>query len=223
MPARKSSAIVEVIRHRIATGEWQAGKTLPNERDLATEFGVARNTIRNAFAVIEREGLISRQIGRGTIVKQQPSDELKLIVEKITGASPLDILNLRLSIEPQVAASAAINASARDLDAINAADERARESHDAVDFDHWDNAFHAAIYAATHNDFLMDFWNLLAIVRYREPMIALRQRSFNEERRQLYCAQHQRIRNALQNRNADAARGAMKEHLAARKRNYFGD
>ncbi|HRX35933.1 MAG: FadR family transcriptional regulator [Kiritimatiellae bacterium] len=223
MPARKTSTVAEELRKRIAAGEWQANAAMPNERDLATGFGVARNTIRGALAALEEEGLISRQVGRGTIVKQQPSDELKLILDKFAGASPLDILNLRLIIEPQVAASAAINASARDLAAIDEADAEASRNEDVAAYDQWDNSFHALIYRATHNDFLIDFWNLLAIVRYREPMQVIRHRGFTLARRNAYCIQHRQIRDALHGRNSTAAHDAMKLHLAARRRNYFGD
>jgi DNA-binding FadR family transcriptional regulator len=223
MSARKASTVAQDLRRRIAAGEWQANETMPNERDLAVQFGVARNTVRSAFAHLEAEGLISRQVGRGTIVKQQPSDELRLILDKFAGASPLDILNLRLIIEPQVAASAAINASARDLAAIDEADAEASRHEDVAAYDPWDNSFHALIYRATHNDFLIDFWNLLAIVRYREPMQVIRHRGFTPERRSAYLAQHRLIRDCLHGRNPDAAHEAMKLHLAARRRNYFGD
>ncbi|MCB1071439.1 MAG: FCD domain-containing protein, partial [Kiritimatiellae bacterium] len=63
----------------------------------------------------------------------------------------------------------------------------------------------------------------LAIVRYREPMQVLRHRAFTPERRHDYCSQHTEIRNALHGRNPDAAHDAMKRHLAARRRAYFGE
>jgi DNA-binding FadR family transcriptional regulator len=110
----KATDITTILRDRIEEGIWRTHESLPNERSLAEEFGVARNTVRNALQTLEDEDLISREVGRGTIVKQRTSDELRRVLERISGASPLDILNLRLIIEPQVASSAAIHATARD-------------------------------------------------------------------------------------------------------------
>jgi DNA-binding GntR family transcriptional regulator len=51
----------------------------------------------------------------------------------------------------------------------------------------------------------------------------LRQRSFNEERRQNYCAQHVSIANALRVRDAEGAALAMRTHLLTRRKHYFGE
>jgi DNA-binding FadR family transcriptional regulator len=219
----KATDITTILRDRIETGMWRTDESLPNERSLAEEFGVARNTIRNALKTLENEDLISREVGRGTIVKQRTSDELRRVLERISGASPLDILNLRLIIEPQVASSAAIHATARDILAIEEANSLAEVAVDLEPFEKWDNEFHARIYDATHNEFLVDFFKILIVVRYRTPMMAIRQRAFSEERRLEYCDQHTQIMTALKSRNATGAGEAMRLHLATRRRNYFGE
>jgi DNA-binding FadR family transcriptional regulator len=219
----KATDITTILRDRIEEGVWRTDDALPNERLLAQEFGVARNTVRNALQSLEAEDLISREVGRGTIVKQRTSDELRRVLERISGASPLDILNLRLIIEPQVAASAAIHATARDIASIEEANSLAEASHELVPFEKWDNDFHARIHNATHNEFLIDFFKLLVVVRYRTPMMAIRERAFTEERRLEYCQQHAQIMVALKSRNAQGAGEAMRLHLATRRRNYFGE
>ncbi len=223
MARRKATDITTILRARIEDGEWRTDEALPNERDLAEEFGVARNTVRRALQRLEEEDLISREVGRGTLVKQRTSDELRRVLDRISGASPLDILNLRLIIEPQATASAAIHATARDISAIEEANGFADAATELPLFERWDNEFHARIYAATHNEFLIDFFKLLIVVRYREAMMAIRQRAFTEERRQEYCAQHALIMQALKSRNAAGASDAMRNHLATRRRNYFGE
>jgi DNA-binding FadR family transcriptional regulator len=223
MSRHKATDITTILRSRIEDGLWSAEESLPNERQLAEEFGVARNTVRSALQKLEDEDLISREVGRGTLVKQRTSDELRRVLDRISGASPLDILNLRLIIEPQVAASAAIHATARDISAIEDANSLADAATELAPFEQWDNEFHARIYTATHNEFLIDFFKLMIVVRYREPMMAIRQRAFSEERRLEYCAQHQQIMQGLKSRNAAGASDAMRNHLAARRRNYFGE
>jgi DNA-binding FadR family transcriptional regulator len=219
----KATDITSTLRDRIENGVWRMNETLPTERVLAEEFGVARNTVRSALRTLQNEDLISREVGRGTIVKQRTSDELRRVLERISGASPLDILNLRLIIEPQVAASAAIHATSRDVAAIEEANSLAETSTELDSFEKWDNEFHACIYKATHNEFLIDFFKLLVVVRYRESMMAIRKRAFTEERRLEYCDQHAEIMVALKSRNATGASEAMRRHLSTRRRNYFGE
>lgn len=223
MPKHKAPDIAANLKNRIQSGEWSTAQAVPNERALALEFGVARNTIRNAFKTLEAEGLISRHVGRGTMVKEKASDELAGILTKVSGASPLDILNLRIILEPQATATAASNASAQDIEFVIEADRQAAASPDMETYEFWDNEFHRRIYAGTRNEFLINLFGVLSIIRHRAPMMELRQRAFTEERRLAYCAQHTGITQALLARDAPAAALAMRGHLTARRRNYFGE
>ena len=223
MPKHKAPEIAANLRSRIQNGEWAADGAVPNERALAEDFGVARNTIRNALETLEDEGLIGRHVGRGTVIKEKASGELVEILGKVSGASPLDLLNLRIMLEPQAAAAAATTASARDIEAMLDADHHAAASFDLETYEFWDNEFHRRIYSGTRNEFLINLFGVLSIVRHREPMMDIRQRAFTEDRRLAYCAQHVEIAKALVSRDAPAAALAMRTHLASRRRNYFGE
>ncbi len=63
-----------ILRQRIRSGQWQPGTQLPTLDDLKHEFGVARVTLRQALSVLESEGLVWRQRGRGTFVSEQTED-----------------------------------------------------------------------------------------------------------------------------------------------------
>ena len=60
----------EMIR-RIDTGAWAVGLRLPNEFELADEFGVSQGTMRRALMTLEGMGLLHRKPGRGTEVCAQ--------------------------------------------------------------------------------------------------------------------------------------------------------
>ncbi|MEJ0070763.1 MAG: GntR family transcriptional regulator [Pseudomonadota bacterium] len=60
--------IERVLRTRIGEGEYPPGSSLPNEAQLCEQFGVSRSTVRQALAVLQREGLITRRAGKGTSV-----------------------------------------------------------------------------------------------------------------------------------------------------------
>lgn len=65
----------EVLTRRIADGEWRAGEAIPNEIELAREFGLSAGTVRKALDWMESAQLVIRQQGRGTFVRDQTSSE----------------------------------------------------------------------------------------------------------------------------------------------------
>ena len=65
--------IADLIRQRIARGQWPLGDKLPSLETLVEEFGVARLTVRQAMDLLAREGLVSPQQGRGTFVIAVPA------------------------------------------------------------------------------------------------------------------------------------------------------
>jgi DNA-binding GntR family transcriptional regulator len=65
--------VADHITGRIAAGDLAPGARLPAERDLATEYGVAYDTIRRATALLRERGLIHTIVGRGTYVT--PEDQ----------------------------------------------------------------------------------------------------------------------------------------------------
>jgi GntR family transcriptional regulator len=68
----------DALAERIATGSWRPGVAIPNESDLAREFGVSAGTMRKALDMMEAERLLSRRQGRGTFVNDQAADGLAL-------------------------------------------------------------------------------------------------------------------------------------------------
>jgi GntR family transcriptional regulator len=68
----------DALAERIAQGEWKPGNSIPNESDLAREFGVSSGTMRKALDLMEGEHLLTRRQGRGTFVNDQSSDALSM-------------------------------------------------------------------------------------------------------------------------------------------------
>ena len=60
--------VAEILKQRIFSGEYSPGSSLPGEAELSQEFGVARGTIRQTLSMLENEGLVRREQGRGTFV-----------------------------------------------------------------------------------------------------------------------------------------------------------
>lgn len=66
LPSRR---IADELRESIERGELSAGAQLPSERDLAARYGTARNTAREAISILQGEGLVIAQHGRGVFVR----------------------------------------------------------------------------------------------------------------------------------------------------------
>lgn len=73
--------IADLMRRRIARGQWPIGQQLPSLEVLVEEFGVSRVTVRQAMTLLAQEGLVSRQQGKGTFVTAVPTQHKWLEVQ----------------------------------------------------------------------------------------------------------------------------------------------
>src|SRR5262245_1662347 len=64
----RSQTIYEDLHAKIASGVLAVGTRLPTERELATDYGAARNTVRKTMVRLSSEGLVERHVGRGSFV-----------------------------------------------------------------------------------------------------------------------------------------------------------
>ena len=86
----KAQLIAAEVRRRIVEREWEQGDRIPDEVDLAVEFGVARATVNKALQLLADEGLLDRRRRAGTRVAVNPVRKATLSIpivrEQIEGA-----------------------------------------------------------------------------------------------------------------------------------------
>ncbi|WP_308193279.1 GntR family transcriptional regulator [Nonomuraea sp. MG754425] len=70
MPPYRYQVIAARLRERIVRGDLAPGAGLPSEVELRRQFRVSRNTVRQALSVLEREGLVVAEQGRGRFVRR---------------------------------------------------------------------------------------------------------------------------------------------------------
>lgn len=88
LPNRVSEAIMDLA----ARNHLQPGDRLPSERMLAMEFGIGRNSVRDGLLVLEKKGLIIRQVGKGAFLQQSIStDKVSLNLKKVNYRDLLEI------------------------------------------------------------------------------------------------------------------------------------
>ncbi len=211
-------ALVSHIEDNIDAGFWRPGFRLPTEREFEREFGVARNTIRKGLKRLEKAGKITRHVGRGSFVTDPHALSLsdnRGILSRMVGASPAEVMEIRLVLEPWASSIAATHATSADLAYMRECLTRGEEAIDVPTFEIWDGKLHEAIIAATKNGLLIAFYEAVNLARHQPEWIKLKMRSVTPERKQLYQGHHAVLVEALRERDAAKAQELTREHLLA--------
>ncbi len=151
-----------------------------------------------------------------TIATQTEAD-LLAVMTSIAGSSPLDVMRVRLIVEPQAAA----NARESDLETLRHAHLMAVASLEKDAFEGWDGELHKRIFESTRNDFLTTLHDILLAIRNRPQWIELKRKTFSPTRRAQYCAEHAAILSAIEGRDAQQAAATMRAHMIRVQRNMF--
>lgn len=176
-------------------------------------LGVSRNELRKALAVLEQEGQIWRHVGKGTFVGSRPSDELASLRSIAETAGPAEVMRARLLLEPQIAAEAAVCASARDLEAMRRCLEASERAPSWRHYESWDNRLHRAIAEATRNPVVLALFDMLNAVRRAVVWQRHREPPDRPPPDHHSFAEHRQIVEAIAGRDAAGAAEAMRRHL----------
>jgi DNA-binding FadR family transcriptional regulator len=150
-----SQAVSAAVLERIRSGEFGPGDRLPTEKSLMAEYGVGRNSVREAVQALVTLGLVDVRPGRGATVIGIESDavmDAETISVLLKEEAVDDLYAFRRLLEIEIAARAAVVATPADLEVI-AASIRAFESalEQGRPISTLDDEFHAAVARASHN------------------------------------------------------------------------
>jgi GntR family transcriptional regulator, uxu operon transcriptional repressor len=235
-PADQRHRLADMILAESRRAGLGSGARLPTERQLAADLGATRTSVRRALAVLEAEGRISREVGRGTFLRGAPwpaadgddgaaradgAADVRLAEPGTgrstagdTGFAPADVMAIRRLLEPPAMKLVVAWATTADFEEISrclAGGERAA-SYD--EFETWDLALHRNIMAASHSPLLTRLYAVLEEARHGRFWGDLKRRSASRERQLAYQADHRELVAALRARDADRAVEAMRVHLA---------
>jgi GntR family transcriptional regulator, uxu operon transcriptional repressor len=216
------------------------GSRLPTERQLALDMGATRSSVRHALAVLQAEGRISREVGRGTFLRDTAprlpgngADGAGLALaaagaspplppDGAGGFAPADVMTIRRLLEPlamPLVVAWATAADFKEMDRCLAGGDQAA-SYD--EFETWDLALHRSLMAASHSPLLVRLYAVIETARHGHFWGDLKRRSASRERRELYQADHAELVAALRVRDADRAVEAMRTHLGRVNSHLFG-
>lgn len=160
------TAVVDILGHRIAAGQYSEGETLPIEQELADSLDVGRNALREAVKVLSGKGLISTAPRSGTRIRLREDwnmldpDVLRWHADPdiATEKFMLDLIEMRRIIEPKAAELAAVRATREDVARIMSAYEAmAASKNNLAQRIEADMEFHSAVLKASHNEVLNHF------------------------------------------------------------------
>lgn len=206
-PARKqtlAAAVTEQLRNAIIRGHFAPGQLL-SEDQLAKTLGVSRGPIRDALIQLEREGLVSSQSNRRTVVASLSRRDLD------------EVYSLRLALERLAVQYAVHNALPEDFaamkDIIDQLQEAATRGMTEQEAAALDIGFHDALYNSARHQRLLDAWSS---IRSQVYVFLLSRNIANPDFRETVIIHgHTDILNALRKRDEKAAIESIEEHLRA--------
>lgn len=216
-PARASHDIVEQIKNQVFTGRIPPGHHLPSENELCETFGVSRTTVRDALRVLESQGFVEIKVGAGggAFVTEPRHETVTESLSNMLKMQSVDIEQLaeaRLAIETSIVNLAAKRATAKDIMAIEQAIAEARAGKLSGDphFTPHSVSFHVALAQAAKNQVLLFTVNSFRSLFYETieklvPDPDMQDRAIDD---------HQRILDAIKERNANKAERIMRAHLS---------
>jgi GntR family transcriptional regulator, transcriptional repressor for pyruvate dehydrogenase complex len=212
--SRLYEQIVRQIQDSIHNGGLKEGDQLPAERELAQQFGVSRTAVREAVKTLHEKGLVEAYPGRGTFVTSGSSNSFKLTLDRMMRSGPpesaVHLTEVREILEPEIAALAAQRADEEMLSAMREAIsvmDVARS--DAEAFIEGDLDFHLALAEAAANPLILSLIDSI-VGLLREQRMRTYFVKGGPERGQYH---HKRILEAVEHRDPQGAREAMRAHL----------
>lgn len=214
-----AAEVSNLLEAHIAEHDLFLHDRLPAERNLAEQLGCSRGTVRAVLERWAKEGRVRRQIGQGTFLGSHDSSNIGPSRIVLDIASPFELLQSRIAIEPGVAALAASMASDKSLDLMRKHALATCNASDWQSYERADSDFHNSIAAATGNRVLVSLMHFVSSVRGRVAWQREHDQIFRHAHRKEYALaqgnMHLRIVEAIADRRPAKARSAMLEHLEA--------
>jgi DNA-binding FadR family transcriptional regulator len=221
---RSFEEVVAQIRAQIANGSLREGDRLPAERELAVQFGVSRNTVREALRSLENAGVVTlrKGVSGGAFICSRSGDAVMAALGdlfRLGAISPAHLTEARLILGTEIARLACVR---RDDDDLHALAENVRMAQKVLDSGdlrskaEMNIEFNKLLAAATKNPVLIVMTNaLLDITREFVQSIGPMPNRFVQQA-------HLRILDHVRKRNADAAAKEMAAYLNRTQRTYLG-
>lgn len=218
-PEKISRTVVRQIEQLILRGILKPGERLPSERELSERLGVSRPSLREALADLQDSGLLTSRAGAGVFVGDVLGSAFSDTLVRLFAnhdEAVFDYIAFRRDMEGLAAERAATLGTDTDLaviDTIFKKMETAHSKRNPTEEAGLDADFHLSIIEASHNVIMLhmmrSMYQLLREGVFYNRQIMFKQRTTRDQ----LLDQHRAINDALQARDAPAARRAVEAHL----------
>ena len=207
-----SEIVYKTISENLMTHQWLPGTKIPSENQLAQELGVSRMSVREALEKLVALNVITKKQGEGTFVKElSPSVYMNNLLPMIllTEDSLNDVLEFRKIIETEGARLCAQRCDDATLEALkkDCEEMRRHKEHASQEFADADYDFHLQVAKGSGNSLIAKVYSLLTdLFRIHSEML-------NEKRGPDKGPHHERIYEAIREREPELAAIYMKRHI----------
>jgi GntR family transcriptional regulator, transcriptional repressor for pyruvate dehydrogenase complex len=211
--SRLYEQIVQQIEDSIVKGVLKPGDQLPAERDLAQRFGVSRTAVREAVKALREKGLVEAFSGRGTFITDGTTHAVRQSLDLMVKMGPdgsTHLAEVRTILEPEIAALAALRIQESELATMREAVaimDRSGQDPDA--YIEADLDFHLALAEGADNPLILSLLDSI-VGLLREQRLRIFKVPGGPDRGQVH---HKRILEAVERRDSEQARAAMRAHL----------
>lgn len=211
------------IHARIMRGEYHADERLPAENDLAEHFGVSRPVLRKAIERLRGEGLIESRQGSGNFVRA--AGHVSVQFSRVQTIADIQrCYEFRAAIETEAAALAAQRRDDARLAEMREAYSLLAEGPVSLSVaQDADFSFHRSIAAGSNNAYFVDTLEMLRSHIYVGMKLRGAAGPANRALQpEAVRAEHRAILDAIEARDAEGARRAMKTHITQSRTRLFG-
>ncbi len=212
-----TGAVITELQQRIEIGVYGAGTKLPTELELCREFGVSRTVVREAVASLRLGGRLYSKQGIGVFVTEHDGQKLAFKINSFSDVrTAMEVLELRLSVEVEAVALAAVRKTPAALADITAAFSHlsALKNPSVEELATADFAFHLSVSRATGNPHFPQFLEALGEEICSDLLRKHGHISGSPEAKlKRMIQEHAGILAAIVQGDATAARKTMRNHL----------
>ena len=202
------------LKELVTSGELTGGDRLPEEKELSKRLNVGLTTVREALYILQALGYVEIERGKGAFLSKTEKDVTKNATDWFAEhvAQMSDYMEARKAIETtsvQLAVKRAKDSEIEQLEQIHKIFENAVDENDIIALVEADKAFHNTIIQATHNKVLRILYYTLerGFDKYRIEAFSIKKTHLNS------LLNHRSIINAIEKRDVEAAKKAMKLHF----------
>ena len=225
---------LDALQEMISGEQLAEDGRLPTERELSERLGIGRRVLRRALGKLERDGKIVRHQGRGTFVADRQPDGGawsgieaaferggKHLISLLDIANPVELVELRLSLEPVMCRFAALRSSRLDVERLRRQAELSAQAETFVAYQEADTTFHRMIAELSRNSVFIKLQALVSTALQDTALERFGEHGHCFKRQAEHVAFHRAIVDAIAERDVDGAERLMQEHLSDVHRSLF--